>query len=168
MGPEITFKKVGNGTPNYPGDFTKKEKSLIRSHSKGKILNLFSGISTLGNIRVDYSSKMANINMDVFQFLELFNQKFNTVIIDPPYNQRFADKYQKIGNTPKQFIIFASVKQTKRLFSLIEKQINPDILIIKSWNYYLPLGYSEENSQAYLCYAGGYRKSTILMICKRK
>ena len=41
----------------------------------------------------------------------------------------------------------------------------PEIIILKSWNYYLPKGYNLK--KVYLCYPGGYRKSTILLILKR-
>ena len=42
-----------------------------------------------------------------------------TVIIDAPYNQKFADTYKKLGNTPKQFIIFANTEKTTLLFILL-------------------------------------------------
>ena len=130
---------------------------------KGRILHLFSGKSTLGNIRVDY--RFGNIKSDVFEYLEECSRVFKTIIIDPPYNQKFADKYQEVGNTPKQFIIFANTEGTTRLFNLIREKINPDIIIMKSWNYYIPKGYKLK--KGFLCYAGGYRKPTILLVLER-
>ena len=163
---------VGNGDKKYPGNFTKREKEiilrLIKEH-RGKVLHLFSGKSLIGDIRVDYTCKEATHNFNVFDFLrEGKNLRyFNIVIIDPPYNERFALKYQKIGLTGKQFVIFAQASKTTELFTLIREKINPYLLIIKSWNYYLPEGFNEERSNAFLCYAGGYRKSTILMVCRK-
>ena len=158
---------VGNGTKEYYGNFTLKEKEIIKLNTIDFSLNLFSGESKIGNIRIDYCCKNATHNCDVFDYLNHcinFNIKFKTIIIDAPYNNKFADKYQKIGNTPKQFIIFADAKKTTILFDKI-KQISPDIIIIKSWNYYILKGYFLK--EGYVCYAGGYRKPTFLLILKK-
>lgn len=156
---------VSNKRNNYIGGFTIEEERIISEFCIDNTLNLFSGNSEIGHWKIDYSSKKADFNCDVFEFLELWEPlKCNTVIIDPPYNQKYADKYQKIGNTPKQFIIFADVKNTNRLFKLIS-DINPKRIIIKSWNYYVPIGYYDKGS--FLCYAGGYRKPTILMLLEK-
>lgn len=158
--------KVDNGSKDYHGNFAKLERELILEYCKGKVLNLFSGISLIGNIRVDYACKEANVNMDVFDFLLNYSidcyDKFNTVIIDAPYNQKFANIYQKVNDTPKQFIIFANTRDTTKLFELIQNKIDPDRIILKSWNYYLLAGYFLK--KGFLCYAGGFRKSTILEI----
>jgi len=158
---------VGNGSKEYPGNFTKKEIHLIKDICKDKYaLHLFSGKSTIGDVRVDFTQPEATHKGDVFEFLETYKgPHFNIVILDPPYNSRFADKYQKLGDTPSQFVIFANSKKTTILLNLIRETIQPDIIIMKSWNYYIPKGYTDVGS--YLCYAGGYRKSTILMICRR-
>ena len=159
----IELIKVGNGNNEYPGNFTKKEKQIINHNKKGATLHLFSGKSTIGDVRVDFNY---GIKKDVFDFLKsdlkLYN--FKTIIIDAPYNQRFADKYQKLGNTPKQFIIFANAKKTTELFNHIIK-ISPEIIILKSWNYYCLNGYKIK--KCYICYPGGYRKSTFLIIMRR-
>ena len=163
--------KVGNGSSDYPGNFTKKEIQIIKKYAKGRIINLFSGSSKIGNFRIDYSNSNTTKNMDVFEWLESLyisfkNYNNQSVIIDAPYNQRFADKYKKIGNTQKQFIIFANNKGTTKLFNLIKEKINPKIIIIKSWNYYCIAGY--EVKKCYVCYPGGYRKSTFLIVMEKK
>lgn len=156
---------VGNGDNSYYGNFTKKEKELIKHHILGFSLNLFSGKSLIGNARVDYTCAEATVNCDVFEYLETCVKfpisVFDTIIIDAPYNQKFADKYQKLGNTPKQFVIFANTKDTTNLFNLI-RAMNPKRIILKSWNYYCVKDYFV--SKCYVCYAGGYRKSTFLIV----
>jgi len=159
---------VGNGSNKYPGNFTKKENKIIIENCslKGNVLHLFSGKSKIGNVRVDF--EFGNCTIDVFNYLNNINSvkdcNFKTVIIDAPYNQKFANKYKKLGNTSKQFIIFANTLQTTILWNKI-REINPDIIILKSWNYYIPKGYNLK--KGYLCYPGGYRKSTILLIMKK-
>ena len=162
----VKIINVDNGNNNYPGNFANKEISIINENLIPNTLHLFSGKSDIGNIRVDFSySNECNCTMDVFDYLnDMINIKdcnFNTIIIDAPYNQKFADKYQKLGSTPEQFIIFANAKKTTQLFnSVIE--INPKRIILKSWNYYIVKGYKLKD--CYICYAGGYRKPTFLII----
>ena len=165
----IELLKVSNGTDDYPGNFTKEEKTIIQRYIKGNILHLFSGKSKIGHIRVDYSCNEATHKTDVFGFLNSVlcasKETFDTVILDPPYNKRFADEYQALGNTFEQFIIFANSEKTTLLFNLLEK-LKPTRIIIKSWNYYVPRNY--RRFKCFVCYAGGYRKPTFLMICERK
>ena len=152
---------VSNGSNEYPGNFTPKEKTIIRYNSTGRVLNLFSGKSLLGDVRVDFS--FGNVKEDVFYYMASVSEYFDTVILDAPYNKKVADKYQEIGDTPNQFIIFVNSRMTTVLFDYILK-MRPKIIILKSWNYYVPKGY--EVLKSYLCYPGGYRKSTILLILK--
>ena len=154
---------VSNGNSDYPGNFTKEEIKIIKRNIIGKCLHLFSGKSDIGNIRVDY--KYGNVKSDVFLFLGYNQTHFDTIIIDAPYNHKFACKYQELGTTPEQFIIFANTQKTTKLFNIIDK-LDPEIIILKSWNYYCLNRY--EIKESYLCYPGGFRKSTILLIMKRK
>ena len=154
---------VSNGNSEYPGNFTKEEIIIINKNILGNCLHLFSGKSDIGDIRVDY--KHGNVKSDVFLFLGYNQTHFDTILIDAPYNHKFASKYQELGTTPKQFIIFADAKKTTELFDIIDKS-DPEVIILKSWNYYCLPRY--EIKESYLCYPGGYRKSTILLIMKRK
>lgn len=161
---------VGRGTKEYPGNFTSKENKIIKKYAKGRIIDLFSGNSKIGVFRIDLSNSNATKNIDVFTWLESLSSGFKnyynqTVIIDAPYNQKFADKYQRIGNSSKQFIIFADTKNTIKLFALIKERINPNVITLKSWNYYIPKDYRLK--KGYLCYSGGFRKSTLLLILEK-
>ena len=160
---DIELITVGNGSKDYVGNFTKKEKEIIMENLRYPVLNLFSGKSDFKSINIDF--KYGNVKKkDVFEFLPIALLGYKTIIIDAPYNQKFAKKYQKIGNTPKQFIIFANAKKTTELFNHV-RRLNAEIIILKSWNYYVVKGYSI--LKLYICYAGGYRKPTFLIIMKR-
>lgn len=163
---EMAFANVDNGG-KYPGSFTKKETDWITKYSIGKILHLFSGSSTFGDVRVDLANPHATINTDVFTFLKENQTPYNTVIADPPYNFRFAEKYAKLANSDvaKQFVIFAQAQKTTEFFNALI-QLKPDRIILKSWNWYVVKGYTVLYSV--LCYAGGYRKPTIFLVLERK
>ena len=58
---KIRIIKVGNGTSEYFGNFTKKEIEIIKNHIIGYSLELFSGNSVIGDKRIDLYSKKANL-----------------------------------------------------------------------------------------------------------
>lgn len=74
-----------------------KLKRWVESFCKGKVLNLFAGKTQLDidEYRVDISSEFSpDICCDAFNFIETTNKKFDTVILDPPYNIRKSrEKY---------------------------------------------------------------------------
>jgi len=76
-----------------------KLKAWVERWCHGKVLNLFAGKTLLDvdEIRVDMDEDMpATFHMDAFDFVtDWRGQKFDTVILDPPYNIRKArEKYQ--------------------------------------------------------------------------
>jgi len=160
---KLEIINVGNGSNKYPGNFTKKESEIIQENIIGHSLHLFSGRSKIGDVRIDFSCNESTIQGDVFEFLEYNYTKFDTIILDPPYNARFTKKYRSLDERNKnQFCIFTgNLKKNRILFDSLRK-IAPKRIILKSWNYYIIKDYFFE--KGYLCYSGGYRKSTILLI----
>lgn len=158
---------VDNGSSEYPGSFAKKEQEIIRVYMKEPCLHLFSGRSRIGSVRVDLSCDEATHKQDVFEYLEGCKEKFATVLLDPPYNDKFADKYEKLnikGDKGKQFVVFADSGRISRLFDLIVG-LDPEIIIMKSWYYYVFRGY--DILTGFVCYAGGYRRPCFLLVEKR-
>jgi hypothetical protein len=161
---DVIYSNVSNA--DYPGKFTNFEINIIKFYMRGFTLHLFSGTSDIGDIRIDFSRKEATHNMDVFKFLakniDKLIGKVKTIILDAPYNKKFADEYNSVCNiNENQFIIFANSPKTTELFDYIRK-IRPQIIIIKSWNWYLFKHYSLE--KGYLIYHGGYQRDTKLLI----
>jgi len=76
-----------------------KLKRLVESYCKPVVLNLFAGKVRLDvdEVRVDLDvSTQPDFNADAFDFVSGWEgSKFQTVILDPPYNLRKArEKYQ--------------------------------------------------------------------------
>ena len=73
-------------------------KLWTESMCKGKVLNLFAGKTKMDvdEFRVDIDKEMpADHYGDAYEFLNSTNLKFNTAILDPPYNLRKSrEKYQ--------------------------------------------------------------------------
>jgi len=75
-----------------------KTKSWVESWCRGKVLNLFAGKTKLNvdEYRVDIDTNMpADIYMDAYEFVSTTDMKFDTVILDPPWNIRKSrEKYE--------------------------------------------------------------------------
>ena len=66
-------------------------RNWVEKHSFGKVLNLFAGPTKLGldETRVDADVSMnADVYTDAYDFVTTCKQKFDTVILDPPYSYR--------------------------------------------------------------------------------
>lgn len=124
------------------GGFHRKEEQLIRKYVKVPCLHLFSGSSLIGDMRVDWSHPHATHYGDLFEFLEqnleeLLQRGFKTVIYDPPYSERQADKYGRRYNIPPEKRYWYTNLQpmnvkTRQLHKAIEA-IHPDIIITRGW-----------------------------------
>lgn len=76
---------------------THKIRHWVEDHSKGYVLNLFAGKTKLNldEVRVDLDPVMKpDFQMDAYNFIQYWkgskNRKFDTIIMDPPYNLRKA------------------------------------------------------------------------------
>lgn len=75
-----------------------KLKKWCEKWCKGKVLNLFAGKTTLlcDEYRIDINKEMkADWYGDSFEFVSITKRKFDTIILDPPYNLRKAREAYK-------------------------------------------------------------------------
>ena len=74
-----------------------KLREWVENWCDGRVLNLFAGKTRLSidELRVDIDPSVnPDISMDAFEFVSTTEERFNTVILDPPYNIRKArEKY---------------------------------------------------------------------------
>lgn len=182
---KLDLINVGMGTSGYQGDFTKHEIDIIKNEMNGKkTLHLFSGSSTLGDERIDFDNPNATHKGDVFEFLRDYEnkeEKAKVVVLDPPYlHEKSIKEYTKAENIyrsqqskvklKKEDLFHAfdpeNPQQTRELFDLIAKNVKPEKIVMKSWNYYVPEGY-HDTCRSSAGYAGGYRKTTYIMVLER-
>ena len=88
-----------------------------------------------------------------------FLYEYDSIIIDPPYNERYMKIYAKNQEQKSDFVIFADTRRTTLLFDWIRK-IKPQQIIMKSFQFYRFAGY---NVKGFITYAGGYRKPIFLL-----
>ena len=124
-----------------------KLKLWCEKWCKGKVLNLFAGITKLDvdEFRVDVDKSVsADWYGDAFEFVKTTNLKFDTIILDPPYNLRKArEKYggRYIGS-------FTKIKNE------LLRILNDDGLIIQFG--YDSVGMSKSR---------GFKKIAICLVC---
>lgn len=70
---------------DYPGAFPREVNRVIKGLVKGEILNLYSGSSKIGSVRIDIDHYNATDHLDVEEFIKNDNRDWGWVILDPPY-----------------------------------------------------------------------------------
>lgn len=111
------IRGMGINNSGYPGGFTPVVLSLIslvicrvcnRIGHRPKILHLFSGSSTIGDIRVDLKCRQATNRQDVLSFIRYNRQIWDLVILDPPYGierRNKLDEYAKTSSVAADVIL---------------------------------------------------------------
>lgn len=100
----------GTYNKNYAGSFPNHVEKIIRSVIYGRVLSFFSGISRIGEERIDLLRPEATLNIDVRDFIKSDKRQWDFVIADPPYAIKSAPEKLKAygsvspfsGNVPFQ------------------------------------------------------------------
>ncbi|GAI14049.1 unnamed protein product [marine sediment metagenome] len=98
---EIEVCGMGGNNTGYPGGFPGRVQKIIQETIHGRILNLFSGVSKIGEVRIDLLRSEATKNCDVFDFISTDRRIWDFVIADPPY---------ALKSNPEKLKIYGSVK----------------------------------------------------------
>ncbi len=163
------FDQVVN---DYIGGFSEKERKIVMKFSIYPILHLFSGKSTIGDIRIDLNpDSNATHLVDVFEAIKRIDNNsynINTILMDPIYcsEQRKEIWREKYKCNEKDLYIFPyDTKKTKLLWNFFQK-IYPKRIIIKSLNHYTIPGY--ELIQGYDIYPGAFKPNRCISIYQAK
>ena len=141
-----------------------KIKKWVEDNSKGKVLNLFAGRTKLNldEVRNDLDKEMnADYHKDALDFvLEWKGEKFDTIILDPPYSYRKSMEMYK-GNRNSRFKLIADN---------IENVLKENGIIISFGYHSTFMGNKRDFELIKLCVFahGGSQHSTIGIIERRK
>ena len=158
---------------DWIGGFSPLEINLINKYTKSSILHLFSGSSSIGEIRVDINPKsQATIIDDVFKYIQNNNEKFNTILLDPIYSSEHRVKFwREVYNEhnpelfKKMYVFPYDTRRTKKLWDFFEKMY-PLRIIIKSLGFYTIPKY--KLLQGFSIYLGAYKPNRCLAIYQAK
>lgn len=143
----------------------KKVKEWTELNSKGLVLNLFAGKTklNLNEIRVDINKEMTKIDyiMDSFSFINFWieekNDKFDTIILDPPYSLRKAREKYDISMKNSNPNVNVHNKKMIGSFTIIKNVISN---ILAPEGRVLTFGYNSTG----LGNARGFKKTKLLLI----
>lgn len=82
---EVEAIGMGFNPGSYPGAFTPRVRLIIESIIYGRVLNLYSGSSRIGDERIDINHINATRNECVEDFIQNDKRNWDWVILDPPY-----------------------------------------------------------------------------------
>lgn len=85
---------MGFNNTGYPGAFTPTVEKIIKGVIESPSLNLYSGRSKIGDVRVDLTRPEATHNMSVEDFISSNNQHWKYVLLDPVYNIKRISKLE--------------------------------------------------------------------------
>jgi len=144
--PKIKFTYLKQPPKRYTFEQPKLKK-WIEKWCKGKVLNLFAGKVKLNidEFRVDINENVpADYYGDAYEFINTTDKKFDTIVLDPPYNVRKSrEKYngRYIGS-------FTKIKNS------LLKILNPHSRVIS-------LGYDSVG----MSNSRGFKKVAICLVC---
>jgi tRNA G10 N-methylase Trm11 len=104
----MTLELINTNLRRYTFE-SPKIKKWVEENSSGKCLNLFAGKTKLNldEVRNDIDQSMlADYHLDALKFVKQCNDKFDTIILDPPYAYRKAMEMYK-GNYTSKFKLIA-------------------------------------------------------------
>ena len=82
---EIEAKGLGFNNSGYAGAFTPAVIEIIKSVISGNVLHLYSGMSLIGDERIDLSQPNATRNCRVEEFIKEDRRVWDWCVLDPPY-----------------------------------------------------------------------------------
>lgn len=137
----------------------KKIRDYVESKCHGHVLNLFAGMTKLNvdEVRVDKNPDMKpDFCMDAFNYLETTSDKFDTVILDPPYSLRKSMEYYR-GNR---------VSSYRKILDSLHKVLNSGATIIQFGYSSVGMSKSREceiEEIVLLCHSGAYHDTIIVV-----
>ncbi len=145
-----------------------KLKLWVESICEGKVLNLFAGRTKLNTdeIRNDLDKDVfTEYHMDAFDFINYWienkKEKFDTVILDPPYSHRKS--MEKYGGR--------IVSKFRKIKDILPEIINNNGIVISCGYHSTCLGKSRGFEKEHICligHSGSYHDTIVLIERKRK
>ena len=120
-----------------------------------KVLHLFSGVSKIGDERIDIERPEATQKKDVIEFIKNDNRNWDFVILDPPYEIKRKSKLEEYGRT-------SSVAADVVLRRMLVDYFNEHAQNILWLDMCAPLPKNFERRKLYFLFPGGYHTLRVL------
>jgi len=162
---ELEIRGMGFNNTGYPGAFTPTVQNIIRTvigpPGQQKVLNLFSGVSTIGDERVDLERPEATLRENVREFIARDERRWDFVLLDPPYEIKRKSKLAAYGSVSS---VAADVPLRRELAAYLVKHAC-NVLWLDAC---APLPSGFDRRRLWLLLPGGYHMVRILSWLIRK
>jgi 16S rRNA G966 N2-methylase RsmD len=152
---EFEVLGMGMNPGNYPGAFTKPVEDIIKSVLYGKVLHLYSGSSLIGDTRVDLEHPNATTHCRVEDFVRDDTNKWDWMLLDPPYAITRRKKLDKYAETAS---LSADVKWRNEIKDYFRRH-TANILWL---DYCAPMINGFRRRKLWLLLPGGYHNVRVL------
>jgi len=152
---DIEICGLGNNITGYPGAFTPVVNNIIREVIYGKVLHLFSGVSKIGEERIDIERPEATKRQDILDFIKTDTRQWDFIILDPPYEIKRKSKLEEYGRTSS---VAADVILRRELVEYFKKHTT-NILWL---DMCAPLPAGFKRKKLWFLFPGGYHTIRIL------
>lgn len=152
---DIEIGGLGMNRTGYPGGFTPTVQRMINQVIYGKVLHLFSGVSKIGDIRIDIEREEATHRGDVLEFIENDVRCWDFVILDPPYELNKKSKIEVYGRTSS---IAADVVLRNKLADYFLNHTNNVLWL----DMCAPLPKGFKRKKLWFLFPGGYHTLRVL------
>lgn len=157
-GVDFVVRGLGTNNTGFKGAFTPTVEKVLNSviaQSPGKVLNLFSGRSTLGDERVDLDRPEATYRGKVEDFVTEDHRMWEWVVLDPPYQiERAAEKMDYTGSVS----LAADVQLRHKVLDYLRSHTNNVLWL----DYMTPLPQGFTRKQVWMFLPGGYHPVVCL------
>ena len=159
---EVKPEFMGFQNKGYPGAFPPKVEAVIKRLIASPCLHLFSGVSKIGDTRIDISRCEATLNIDVFEFIKSDTYVWKWVLADPPY--AITRKDRKLA----EYQIKSSVSGNMQYRREISRYLQEHTENVLWFDYASPVPFGFYREKVWTWLAGGWRPVRVLTWLKRK
>lgn len=160
---EIEAKHLGFNKSGYAGAFSPNIQDLIKSLIYGRVLHLYSGISSIGDVRIDLERPEATHNISVEKWITSDENHWDWCILDPPYKMDKSELYKL-----KQYAERESVWGNQLIQAGLKKYFARHVDNILWLDYCAPIFKPFRRRKLWLMLPGGFHSVRVLSWLERE
>lgn len=163
----VEVRGMGFNTTGYPGAFTPIVESIIKAHIEKPCVHLFSGISKLGDVRIDLARPEATQNENVLDFVRNDKRMWKWCLLDPPYLLADYGRKFESGSLEEKYASVKSMSADVELRRAIQTWFQDHVENILWLDHCAPLPLGFKREKLWILLPGGYHTVRVLSWLKR-
>ena len=165
---DVEVTGLGMNVSGYPGAFTSTVETIIKKHISSPCVHLFSGISKIGDVRIDLARPEATKNENVLDFVRTDQRKWKWCLLDPPYLLADYGRKFKSGSLEEKYASVKSMSSDVELRKALQIWFQDHVENIIWLDYCAPLPLGFRRQKLWFLLPGGYHTIRVLSLLTRK